>query len=94
MFDKIVRKTYSISFYMDENYGGLVPFQSLKAEKLHLKFCKHVFCVASSTPNLMVNDELGRYTIFLNIKVWVVCDWYELVFFNKIQNRHHLYLVS
>lgn len=31
MFDKIVSKIYSISFYMDENYGGVSAIPIIKS---------------------------------------------------------------
>ena len=37
-------------------------------EKVHLKFCKLLLHVKTSTPNVMVYGELGRYPIDIDIK--------------------------
>ena len=38
-------------------------------ERVHLKFCKILLNLKSSTPNYMVYGELGRYPIDIDIKV-------------------------
>lgn len=73
MFDKIVQPIF---LYGCEVWG----FQKTKLiEKLHLKFCKHILNLSSSTPNYMVYGELGRYPLVINIKVRMISFWGKLI---------------
>ena len=36
-------------------------------EKVHLKFCKMILNLKTSTPNYMIYDELGRYPVEIDI---------------------------
>ena len=48
-------------------------------ERLHLKFCKYILGIKSSTPNIMVYGELGVHPLLGVIKVPTVVIWYKLV---------------
>ena len=48
-------------------------------EKLHLKFCKYILGMKSSTPNVMVYGELGRYPIDIQLKLKALGYWLKLV---------------
>lgn len=73
MLDKIVQPIF---LYGCEVWG----FQKTKfIEKLHLKFCKHLLNLSSSTPNYMVYGELGRYPLIINIKVRMISFWGKLI---------------
>jgi hypothetical protein len=69
MFDKVVMP---IILYG----GGVWGFnQSRLLERLHLKFCKHILTLKTSTPTYMIYDELGRYSISISIKVHMISFW-------------------
>ena len=53
-------------------------------EKLHLKFCKHILNLNSSTPNYMVYGELGRYPLAINVKVRMITFWANMIYSNKL----------
>ena len=38
-------------------------------EKVHLKFCKTILNLKTSTPNYMIYGELGRYPVEIDIKI-------------------------
>lgn len=66
MFDKIVKP---ILLYGCEVWGfGNIAL----VEKLHLKVCKHILNLKSSTPNCMDYGEFGRYPLIINVKVCII----------------------
>ena len=73
MFDKVIKP---ILLYGCEVWGY---HNSKIFEKLHLKFCKHILNLKSTTPNFMVYGELGRYPLIINIKVRIISFWGRLV---------------
>lgn len=48
-------------------------------EKLHLKFGKYILGLKSSTPNVMVYGELGRYPLDIELKLKALGFWLKLV---------------
>jgi hypothetical protein len=61
LFDKVVAP---ILLYGSEIWG----FENLDiAERIHLKFLKHVFNLKSSTPAYMVYGETGRFPLYISI---------------------------
>ena len=48
-------------------------------ERLHLKFCKYILRVKSSTPNFMVYGELGEFPTSISIKTRMVNFWLRLL---------------
>ena len=52
-------------------------------ERVHLKFCKLLLYVKTSTPNFMVYGELGRYPIDIDIKVRMISYWSKLILGNQ-----------
>ena len=73
IFDKAVK---SIILYGCEVWG----FTNYKMlEKLHLRFCKHILKLRTSTPNCMIYGELGRYPLEINVKLRMVNFWANLI---------------
>lgn len=63
MFDKMI---VPILLYDSELWG----FENLCIiEKLHLKFCKLVLSLKTSTPNFMIYGELVRYPLCVKVKI-------------------------
>jgi hypothetical protein len=52
-------------------------------ERVHLKFCKLLLHVKTSTPNFMIYGELGRYRIDIDIKVRMISYWSKLILGNQ-----------
>jgi hypothetical protein len=48
-------------------------------KKIHLKFCKILLSLKTSTPSYMGYGELGRYPIYIGIKIRTVCYWARLI---------------
>ena len=48
-------------------------------ERIHLKFCKIVLNVKSSTSNTGVYGELGRYTLYSNRFARIIKYWGKLI---------------
>jgi hypothetical protein len=63
LFDKMIKP---ILLYGCEVWGF---GKNEVLERVHLKFCKILLNLKSSTPSYMVYDELGRYPIDIDIKV-------------------------
>ena len=72
LFDKIVKP---ILLYGSEVWGfrncGIL-------EKVHLKFCKLLLNVKTSTANCLVYGELGRYPLIIDIKQRMISYWTKL----------------
>ena len=62
LFDKMIKP---ILLYGCEVWGF---GKNEVLERVHLKFCKILLNLKSSTPNYMVYSELGRYPIDIDIK--------------------------
>ena len=60
-------------------------------EKLHLKFCKILLNLKTSTPSYMVYGELGRYPIYIDIKIRTVCYWARLIVGKQTKYSNILY---
>ena len=48
-------------------------------ERVHLKFCKMLLHMKSSTPSFMVYGELGRYPLATDIKIRMVSYWAKFI---------------
>ena len=48
-------------------------------EKVHLKFCKIIFHLKATTPNCMINGELVRYPLDIDIKLRNILFWSKLI---------------
>ena len=73
MFDKMV---VPILLYGSELWG----FENLCIiEKLHLKFCKLVLSLKTSTPNVMIYGELARYPLCVKVKIRMLNFWIRLL---------------
>ena len=60
-------------------------------EKIHLKFCKILLNLKTSTPSYMVYGELGRYPIYIYIKIRTVCYWARLIVGKQTKYSNILY---
>ena len=60
-------------------------------EKVHLKFCKLLLHVKSSTPNYMIYGELGRSPIYLLIKSRIVSFWCRMMHGKNEKFCYNLY---
>ena len=48
-------------------------------EKVHLKFCKMILNVKTSTPNNMIHGELSRYPVEIDIKIRIISFWAKII---------------
>ena len=72
LFDKMVKP---ILLYGSEVWG----FSNNDIiERVHLKFCKLLLNLKSSTPNYMVYGELGRHPLEIDIKIKIISFWSKL----------------
>ena len=76
LFDKMVLPilTYGCEVWGLENMNVINII-----EKLHLKFCKYVLNVKSSTPTVIVYGELGRYPLYIDIYARMVKFWMKIL---------------
>ena len=63
------------------NYSGEVWCfgKSKEIERIHLKFCKRLLNVKSSTSSNDIYSELGRYPLFINRFVKIIKYWCNIV---------------
>ena len=88
LFDTLVLPilTYSSEIWGFENKGII--------EKIHLQFCKKILSVRSSTPNLMVYGELGRFPLDISIKIRMLCFWNKMLMKeNKLSSKIDYYSI-
>ena len=73
LFDKIIipMLTYGSEIWGYENIDIL--------EKLHVKFCKLLLNLKTSTPNFMLYGELGRYPLNITVKLKKFSFWSKLI---------------
>ena len=73
LFDRVV---LPIMLYSCEVWGfsNLSPLESL-----HRKFCKMALKLRSSTPNIMIYGETGRFPLEVLIKIRMINYWSRLV---------------
>ena len=60
-------------------------------ERVHLKFCKLLLRVKSSTPSCMIYGELGKYPVELDIKLRMVSYWARLLTYKESKLSSVLY---
>ena len=53
--------------------------KSKELERIHLKFLKYILCVKSSTSNMAVYGELGRYPLYISRYVRIIKYWTKVV---------------
>ena len=75
LFDKLVKP---ILLYGSEIWGTYKTAIT-EIEKVHLKFCKLILKLKRSTPNYMINGELGRHPLSIDIKMRMVTYWAKLL---------------
>ena len=77
LFDKMVMPVilYGCEIWGFKNLGTL--------ERLHLKFCKLVLKLKSSTPNVMIYGETGRFKIEYYVKKRIINIWSSIVCGNR-----------
>ena len=77
LFDKMVMPVilYGCEIWGFKNLGTL--------ERLHLKFCKLVLKLKSSTPNVMIYGETGRFKIEYYVKKRIINFWSSIVCGNR-----------
>lgn len=63
-------------------------------EKVHLQFMKKILGVRITTPNFLVYGELGRYPLYINIKIRMLCFWSRLLVTNKLSSKIYKLLYS
>ena len=77
LFDKMVMP---VMLYGCETWG----FSNLKLlERLHLRFCKIVLKLRSTTPDLMVYGETGRFKIEYYVKKRMINYWSTIACGNR-----------
>jgi hypothetical protein len=52
-------------------------------EKIHLRFCKILLNLKTSTPSYMLYGDLGRCPVYIDIKIRTVCYWARLIVVSK-----------
>ena len=62
-------------------------------EKLHLKFCRYVLNVKSSTPSYMIYGELGRFPVMSSLYSKMIGFWANLVCGNSNKISFKLYQI-
>ena len=60
-------------------------------EKLHLKFCKYIAGLKTSTPNVMVYGELGRFPLSIHLKLKALPFCHKLVNSKTTKLSHRVY---
>ncbi len=87
LFDRMIEP---ILLYGSEVWG----FESLGIiEKLHLKYCKYVLGLKSSTPTCMVYGETGRYPLAVKIKQRMISYWGRILTSRESKLNYLLYKV-
>ena len=73
LFDKIIipMLTYGSEIWGYENIDIL--------EKVHIKLCKLLLNLKTSTPNFMLYGELGRYPLNITVKLKILSFWSKLI---------------
>ena len=88
MFDYLVEPIllYGSEIWKNENIDII--------EKVHLQFCKRILNVKSSTPNVMVYGELGRFTLEIKVKIRMTSFWRRIMHGDKLSSNMYRLLLS
>ena len=79
LFDKLV---YPVLSYGCEVWG---LHDSIKVERVHLKFCKHLLGVRTQTQNNFVYGEFGRTPLYTRRVVSVIKYWLKILHCDSIK---------
>jgi hypothetical protein len=60
-------------------------------EKVHLKFCKLLLHLKSSTSSYMIYGELGRYPLEINIASRIISFWAKLLYGKELKLSKIIY---
>lgn len=82
LFDAFVGSTLN---YASEIWGFS---KSKEIERIHLKMCKSLLSVKTSTCNMAVYGELGRYPLYINRHYRIIKYWSRVVNSNNIIVQH------
>lgn len=63
-------------------------------EKVHLQFLKRILGVRITTPNFLIYGDLGRYPLYINIKIRMLCFWSRLLETDKLSSKIYKLLYS
>lgn len=63
-------------------------------EKVHLQFLKRILGVRITTPNFLIYGDLGRYQLYINIKIRMLCFWSRLLETDKLSSKIYKLLYS
>ena len=63
-------------------------------EKVHLKFCKMILNLKTSTPNYMIYGELGRYPVEIDIKIRIISFWAKIICGKQSKISYIMYSLS
>lgn len=88
LFDKMIKP---IMLYGCEIWGF---GKNVVLERIHLKFCKIILNLKSSTPNYMVYGELGRFPIDIDIKIRCISFWFRLATGKEQKMSNIMYRLS
>ena len=58
--------------------------KSKEIERIHMKFCKRILGVKSSTCNMAIYGELGRYPLYINRYTRIIKFWCKIIYSDNI----------
>ena len=77
-----------ILLYGSEIWG----YENIKIiEQVHLQFCKRILKVLTTTSNIMVYGELGRFPLEIQVQIRIVSFWNKLLQNEKLSNVSSIY---
>ena len=82
LFDAFVGSTLN---YASEIWGFS---KNKEIERIHLKFCKLLLNVKSSTASMGIYGELGRYPLYINRYVRIIKFWCKIISSENIIVKH------
>jgi hypothetical protein len=76
---RIIHDVWRLLILSNDEKRKVNSYTWVQCFKVHVKFCKLLLNLKTSTPNFMLYGELGRYLLNITVKLKILLFWSKLI---------------